>query len=344
MLSEREIIKNAFLRLLSYNCKIVKALNKPVMLNVEVTNRCNLDCRMCPRENKMIRPIGNMPFGLFKKIVNETAPWLHTMALCWMGESLIHPELDKMINYAKTKGVHNVYLSTNLTLLNDAWSERLLDSGLDLIILSLDGVTKKTYEAVRCRADFETSVNNVKRFLKIKQERGLKKPVTHLRVILMNETEKEQTAFKKFWEGYPGLDLVSINKFCTWAGQVDASQSDEKNWYHKGKSSVHPCAELWSSLRVTWDGVVTPCQYDINAAFNLGNVKNDLLLSMWNNSKMQELRVKSIKRENEPLLCQNCVDRVGHGWLGCWRDLETSSYFNKAFNVFRAFREENKRI
>ena len=116
---------------------------------------------MCPRTHRV--ELGHwknrmMKFNTFKKIIDEGAPkGLKAINLNNFGESF-NKNLVKMIAYAKSKGLLDVMLHTNGTVMNEKLAEDVINSGLDRIIFSLDSITKETYEKIRVNAKFEDTV------------------------------------------------------------------------------------------------------------------------------------------------------------------------------------------
>ena len=94
-----------------------------------------------------------MQFSLFKKIIDETKDYVELVDLDLYGESMLNPDIYKMIKYAKTNGL-NTLLNTNATLLNKENSRKLIHSGLDILIISFDGTSKETYELIRREGNF----------------------------------------------------------------------------------------------------------------------------------------------------------------------------------------------
>ncbi|MFH0835810.1 MAG: radical SAM protein [Candidatus Micrarchaeota archaeon] len=330
MVSQAYIIWNDFKRSVSYNLRLTRAWNKPVSLLVESTNYCNLRCITCPRED-MTRAKGSMNFKLFKKIIDESL-FIYSVGLHYMGEPLMNKDIFKFIDYAKQKGVNHVYLSTNVTILNEERSNRLLDTPIDAVILSLDGASKRTYERVRRNAKFEESVRNVEKFLELR-EKSERKPHVYLQVIKTNETLKEMQEFRERWSGY---DVeITCKNFCTWANQLKNAEkiSKKENWYHPG-GVPWPCASLWEGLVVNWDGSVVPCCYDFNSTAVIGDLKKQSVLEVWNGEPIQKIRKSQI--ENKPIpLCAGCTDKPGHSPLAFYRDFGTSKYARALWNFKR---------
>jgi len=109
----------------------------PSQAQIEITNRCNLTCEMCPRDHFNLSR-EDMPFDTFKEIVDRLGE-VKLLTLTGWGEPLVHPQLFEMITHCKQKG-YTVKLTTNGTLLTPEMQQKVRNSGLDEITISLDSV------------------------------------------------------------------------------------------------------------------------------------------------------------------------------------------------------------
>lgn len=287
-----------------YQRKKIKLPFYPDRLYLELTNNCNFQCIMCPNGmGIMKRKKGFMDYGLFKKIVDEMAPNLGTMVLHIWGESLLHPRIFDMIKYCNKYTV-KTEISTNTSLLNEKIINEILDSGLDVIYLCVDGVTKETYEKVRKTGDYEIAVKNVEDFLRIKGEKKSEKPFVNLQIIIMDETKDEIEAFKKRWS-LEEVDNIIIKPLDTWGGQIlEINELDTKK-INESIERFH-CPNLWYHAHIYWDGTLVCCDRDFDMNYPLGNVK-DGVMKVWNGPKMLELRRKHINQNLDDVpSCCNC--------------------------------------
>ncbi len=295
---------------------IKKNLIFPLIVIIEETNDCNLKCVMCPR-TKMSREVGYMDFGLYKKIIDECCEYkVSILALHIFGEPLMHQSLCKMIKYAKSRGIRHVSLSTNATLLNETKSKEILDSGLDVMTISLDGSRKETYEKLRKGSNFDSVTNNIKKFLTLEKELGLKKPLVKLQIIRMKETEHEIELFEKHW--YSSANDIQVVAYDTFAGQVE-DRSVKADRYIRRRV---PCRALWDQIAIYWDGNVPICCHDVEGNMLMGNVQHKSIKDVWNNQKFEKVRQRHIDEEYSKLqLCADCKE-----W---WRYSESVWYWWK---------------
>ncbi len=284
----------------------------PDRLYIEITNACNLDCIMCPTGLHVLeRPKGFMDEEYFKRIVKEMAPHVRTTTLHIWGEPLLHPRLVPMIRYAREAGLE-VSISTNATLLDETQARAILASGLSEIYLCLDGMDAATYEAIRRKADFVTTVANIERFITLKQQCGgsVAPPRTHVQLIEMAPTREQAERFRSHWSR-PGVDRVNVKAFDSWGNQVkeinrlkdpDAAKVSMQGRYH--------CPLLWYHAHVYVDGTMTCCDRDFGAKYPLGNVfEAGSVMAVWNGARMQELRAKHLRNElSDVAPCRACTE------------------------------------
>jgi len=229
---------------------------------------------------KMRRKKGFMDFGLFTRIVEENKSILREkpVDLDNAGEPLLHPRISDMVRLLHEEGIAS-YFSTNATLLTKSIARKLIESGLDGIIFSFDGVTKNTYEKIRVGASFDAVLRNIVNFLELKRKLKADNPVTTMQILLMKETKHEVLNFIKFATKL-GVDQIVIKRTHAWGHEVES-------WK---KVILKPCKAPWSSVVILWDGTVSLCCRDYNAEFPLGNLNSQSLKEIWNGARMQYVR------------------------------------------------------
>lgn len=270
----------------------------PPQLGLDVTNRCNLNCIMCARQ-AMTRPVGDMDFGLFKRIIDEGRRFLEFAWLQDYGEPLLHKDISRMIAYCREKGIP-CGISTNAMLLTKEAAEEILAAGLDYIIFAFDGSTRQTYEGIRKGADYEKVLANIRGFLDIKLRKKYRTFVT-VQCIYMRETEPQIRDFIKMWK-LPGVNALRLRQL-TYSYERYGSQHNK----FRNPGLNLPCYWLWRNPHIKWDGVVVPCCQDVNAFYNAGNIKDSSLIEIWNGKLMQDLRRAHLGGMRSKLaLCREC--------------------------------------
>ena len=271
----------------------------PRAIMIEPSNICNSNCVFCPSSD-ITRSRGFMTFGLFKKIIDEavTHPEFKNAILYGLAEPLTDKGIFDKIRYAKEMGV-TVYTSTNASLLDEERANKVLDSGLDRLKISLDGNSKETYESIRRNLSFEKTCSNVTRFLEMKRKSGNEKPVVIMRMACTETTKPEIDSYVRRWRELS--DSIRIASVANWAGYN--SYDIRRNLSRE----IQPCPCLWETPAITWDGRVPLCFFDINNQFDLGDINKNTFYEIWNSKQVQKIRKNHMELKSSELpFCTRC--------------------------------------
>lgn len=295
-------IKNRFRLVKGYKKGKAKIAAYPVELVLEITNKCNLACVMCPRVN-MKRPVGVMDLGLFKNIIDQVKDYIELVYISGgLGEPTIHPKLFDMVKYCRDSNVR-VGISTNATLLDAEMTRMLLEIRPDTITLCLDGATKETHEKIRVGSKFEKTMANVEYFLREKYAKRAKNPYAIVQMIYMPQNQAETGLFMKKWQKYKGVDNIRMKKFLHFQGAEYYPETDSRI----GKSVCLSCILPWRQLSISWEGKLAICCIDFGYKEEVGNVNTLSISELWNSATMQRYReLLSSGNKNQIELCRNC--------------------------------------
>jgi radical SAM protein with 4Fe4S-binding SPASM domain len=243
-----------------------------------------------------------MGLDLFRRIIDQgAANGLCSIKLSFRGEPLLHPQLPEMVAYAKAKGILDVYFNTNATLLRENTIHRLLDAGLDRISISIEGVTKEAYEAVRVGAKYEEVVANVETLRRIRETRGFHHPQIRIQTVLSPDMKAGFQEYVRFWQ--PLADEVAYLDM-----RREGPEDD-----HRGQVANWACPMLWQRMAVLWDGVLLPCLMHGVADFALmalGNVRQVEIKEMWLGKREEHFReLHRAGRAHELEACDRCSYR-----------------------------------
>ncbi|GFK94173.1 S-adenosyl-L-methionine-dependent 2-deoxy-scyllo-inosamine dehydrogenase [Fundidesulfovibrio magnetotacticus] len=286
------------------------------LYNIELTNHCPMRCVMCPRTHAMTRPKGVMEFALFREVVDQLvaqAPkgllasqpvWLHHF-----GESLLHPELDRCVAYAESRGLRTG-LSLNPLLLSEDKGRALLKAGVSTLYCSLDGHDDASFAAIRgVKEAYESSAANLSRFLEIRQELGAKAEV-FVSIIDFELNAASVELARRRWKDVPGVRAVYVKPFTPWDGSVEAISEISGNasaavldFTSKG---LVTCPYPWRSMTVAYNGDVLPCCFDFDGKYVLGNMGSASLAEIWNSPRMIALRREFLANRVCNPLCARC--------------------------------------
>ncbi len=290
---------------LVYKMKMTNVITNPDRLYIEATNDCNLSCVMCPKgRGIMERKTGYIEFDLFTKIIDEMRGIVKTVVLHIWGEPLMHPKIFEMIDYCAKNGL-GTEMSTNATLLGEAFTNKILESDLSAIYLCLDGIKKETYEKIRVGSVFEETEANIANFIEEKVRRGLGKPFTNLQVVEMKPTKDEIREFKNKWS-IAGVDHINVKAFDSWGDQVD--EITKLGGKKESANDRRHCPNLWYHVHIYYDGTLVCCDRDFDAKVPLGNVSGGVM-KVWNGEKMRALRKKHIENDLDDVAsCGKCTE------------------------------------
>ena len=182
--------------------------SKPLHMGIESTNKCNLGCPMCNRDKDPL-PRGHMPLERFKSIIDQNKDTLEFIWPFGEGEPLLNKDIYSMISYARRAGVR-VELSTNGTFLDEESGRRLIESGVDNLILAFDGATPESYEKYRKGASFKKVKSNIEAFLSLKRRTKARLRVI-LQMVILRDNQHEIGLFRKLWKR-PGVDALRFKQ------------------------------------------------------------------------------------------------------------------------------------
>lgn len=256
---------------------------------VELTNRCNLRCRICAHRGGLTRPAGTMAPATFDALL-ERNPGINILNFVGWGEQLLHPDCPEYLGRAARRGIFTA-LETNGTLLDDDRIGRLLDSGLRYLTVSMDGIDG-VYESIRGfeYARFERNL------LALLAARARRSSPLHIDIncVLTPEVEAQHDAIVGRWG-----DQVNSLRFSPYL---------EYNEPRDG-GRVQPCRELWRGIcLVLWDGRVTPCCMDFNGELIVGDIREATLAELFNGPRWRALR-RTHRAGGFPDKCRHCYEQ-----------------------------------
>ncbi len=280
-------------------------LRFPRYLEIETVNACNARCPMCTID-EWTRKTPTMPDDLFNKLADEViehADHVARVSLYRDGEPLLDKKLPDRIARLTDGGVKETAISTNVSLLNEERSRALLESGLGLIIFSLDSLKKDVFEAIRLRLNFEEVMENAIKFIELRDKIRPETKIS-IRMIRQESNIDEWPEYEKFWtpKVRPGHDRVYYHNIFNWGNQLDGFQSVASSLEPK-----LPCVALWSLMVIFGNGDVPLCNVDYNNKYPTGSVADKSIAEVWKSQVLNNYRQLHLDGEKACInICDNC--------------------------------------
>lgn len=289
------------------------SMDLPKSLTIELTNRCNLKCIMCPHPKMVDLKVKDMDFELFKKIVDEINQFGDKNS-CFnpvgLGEPLMYAQLHEALEYIKKKcpGAP-INLNTNATLLNEEKAKMLckLLGGGDRVLISLNTGSSDTYEWLTGKDKFDQVVKNITDFLMIREKIGTG-PKVIIQLLEVRKTESEIKKFKNFWNPLIGQnDSIYIRPLLNWGGTVDIKDIEVRE-----KGERYPCRSLLpGNVIILSNGNVYPCceaqSTREKSDLLLGNVQEKSLAEIYSENRLKDIQKKHLNGQWSELSdCSNC--------------------------------------
>ncbi len=290
----------------------------PFNVSIEPTTICNLGCPECPSGLKnFTRPTGNLDYNFYKKTVDEIGEKLIYLYFYFQGEPYMHPKFLELVKYASQKKIYTV-TSTNAHFLTERKAKETVESGLDRILISIDGTMQETYEQYRIGGSLEKVIEGTKNLVCAKKELNSKTPHIVFQFLVVKPNEHQIDEVKKMakeigvdevklktaqvYDFENGNDLIpTIDKFSRYR--------KESNGKYKIKNELlNHCWKLWHSTVITWDGKIVPCCFDKDAQHQLGDLNTKSFAEIWQSDLYQSFRSRILKSRKEIDICTNCSE------------------------------------
>ena len=295
---------------------IIKGM--PSSIAIEPTTSCNLRCPECPSGlRSFTRDTGMLDKSFFSKMIDELAPTLSNLTFYFQGEPYLNPDFLDMVDYASGQKIYTT-TSTNAHYLDIENAERTVKSGLDRLIISLDGVTQETYEQYRIGGKLDKVLEGTRNILKAKKKVNSKTPFVRFQFLVVKPNEHEIERAKQLAKEI-GVDEIVFKTAQIYDYKNGSSLIPENTKYSRYKKLLdgtfamknplkNECWKMWHSCVVTWDGLLVPCCFDKDAKHVLGDLKENTFNEVWQGEKYVGLRQSIIKNRKGIDICTNCTE------------------------------------
>ncbi|MEK6816163.1 MAG: radical SAM protein [Nanoarchaeota archaeon] len=285
----------------------------PYILILEPTNVCNLKCPTCPTGNGLMkRPRKLMPFESFKKVIDDMGGYLVNIVLMNFGEPLLNKDFYRMVDYAHAKNI-NVVTCTNGHFTE---AKKIVNSKMDEITVSLDGIDQETLEKFRVGADFNKVIEGIK---EIVEEKGLRKtniPIINLQFIIMKHNEHQIDRFRDLAKSL-GVDKITFKAL--WVNSLAEAKNFlpnnpefhryilRENSYDMKCDEDFICTKPWSDIAISSAGSVTLCSCDFDNSIILGNIEESSIKDILSSPKSLGVRKLLLTGHGKVPICKTCA-------------------------------------
>jgi len=301
-----------------------KFLGKPIIwgmpttLTIEPTTACNLGCPECPSGLKSFsRPTGNIATQTAEKVMADLKPSLSYVNFYFQGEPFIHKSFFQLVHLAHKNGIYSAS-STNAHFLSKENAIKTIESGLDKLIISLDGTTQEVYQSYRVNGELSKVIAGTKTLLEERNTRKSKTPFIVFQFLVVKPNE-HQISEARMLAKEIGVDDITFKTAQIYNYQNGSPLIPENEKYSRYKQLEdgtyaiknqldNQCWRMWRGSVMTWDGKVVPCCFDKDATHEMGNVQNLHFRDIWKSPVYNQFRMGVLKSRSEIDICKNCSE------------------------------------
>jgi len=291
----------------------------PISVSFEPTTSCNLRCPECPSGLRAFtRPTGMLNNDFFSRTINDLHKDLLYLIFYFQGEPYLNPDFLKMVHFAHQKGIYTA-TSTNAHYLTDEKARETVESGLDRLIISIDGTTQDVYEQYRVGGQLNKVLEGTKRIVYWKKKLKSRTPFIFFQFLVVKPNEHQLDDIRKIGKEI-GVDQVRFKTAQVYDFENDPHQLiptiDKYSRYKKDaagnrqvKSGLrNQCWKLWHANVITWDGLVVPCCFDKDATHRLGNLQTQSFREIWQSEAYRDFRNQLTNGRKNIDICSNCSE------------------------------------
>ena len=305
---------------LSRLCRRPIVWGRPLMLMVEPTNLCNLKCPLCPSGNGQLqRPRGQMALEDFKKLVDQVSGHAFMLLLWNQGEPYINRQFDELVSYARSRRMFTCTSTNGHFIRTPARARAVVDSGLDELVFSVDGVDQATYAKYRVNGRLDRVLEAIRLVLQARREARQSTPRVSLQYIVMRHNETDLAAVEELARNL-GVDRLLIKTAQVYTDEeartflpaeagLSRYERDRDGGLQVVGQPARGCKVLWYSSMVNWDGTVTPCCFDKDADFAMGNACGSGSFGrIWVSRSYRRFRAAVLRDRRAVSMCTNCSE------------------------------------
>lgn len=284
----------------------------PPSISFELSGYCNLRCPECPSgSGRMTRGRGFMSISLFSRIIDDIKPFLFNTNLYFQGEPMLHPEFFEFLE--RSRDTYTT-VSTNGHFINPDNSEKLVCSGLDKLIISVDGMDQETYSLYRVNGNLDTVLKGLRSVAEAKEI--FRSDINITVQFLVNRVNQHQISqIRKMTKelnvnlALKSMQLSDKESIEFWLPSLKAFRRyrEVREGYSLRSHLPRRCLRLWINPVITWDGKVLPCCFDKDGKYIMGDLNKNSFREIWHGKKFAEFRKRVLSEREKIEICMNCT-------------------------------------
>lgn len=289
----------------------------PISISIEPTTSCNLRCPQCPSGlREFTRPTGMLQNDTLTKVIDELHATLTYITFYFQGEPYLNKNFLDYVRYAADKNIYTA-TSTNAHYLDEETARKTVESGLDRLIISVDGIDQESYSKYRIGGNLEKVISGTKNLVHWKREMQSSTPHIIWQFIVFRHNEHQIEEVKRLGKEL-GVDEVAIKtaQIYDYENGNELIPLNEKYsrytaaglTYRIKNKLLNHCWRMWQGCVITWDGKVVPCCFDKDASYGLGMLASASFRQIWKGNSYQNFRRLIQKSRKEVDICANCTE------------------------------------
>ncbi len=290
----------------------------PISVSIEPTTSCNLRCPECPSGLRSFkRETGMLSLDLLKKIINQLHKKTTYLTFYFQGEPYLNPQFLEMVSVANENKLFTS-TSTNAHYLNSENAKKTIESGLNQLIISIDGTTQEVYEHYRIGGSLNKVMEGTKNIIHWKRKLNSTTPHVVFQFLVVKPNEHQLKSIKELAKeiGVDELRFKTAQVYNYEYGNPLIPENENYSRYKKGNDGKwklknnleNQCWRMWSSCVITWDGKIVPCCFDKDAKYNMGNLSEISFGEIWKSKEYNTFRNNLLKSRKEIDICTNCSE------------------------------------
>jgi radical SAM protein with 4Fe4S-binding SPASM domain len=290
----------------------------PVFVSIEPTTSCNLRCPQCPSGlREFSRPTGMLQRSLFEKVILQLKESLHSLTFYFQGEPYLNPTFLDMVSFASRHRIFTI-TSTNAHYLTESNAKQTVESGLDKLVISVDGITQEVYREYRVGGDVEKVIDGTREIIRQKKLLNSRTPHVVWQFVVFRHNQHQIPHVKKLGREL-GVDEVKIKTAQVYDFENGSDLIPENEKYSRYKKDqggryairnqlLNKCWRMWQGCVVTWDGKIVPCCFDKDAKHQLGDLEKESFKTVWHSGAYNQFRRSVLKGRSQIDICTNCSE------------------------------------